>query len=155
MQGWQQLLGAQRAADWPRTVGQLVCFLPFLALTSSCTHHPLLNQPPKHTLRLTKPGGRVLLLSQNYSPSQVFELCSDPRMGPLVAEACSTGTQHNSSGSSASGSTAAAAAGTSSAGGGGRAALSVHDTSQQAAMRQGLAVFTPQLQQPQEGQEGG
>lgn len=68
----------------------------------------------------------MLLVSQNYSPSQLLELCSNPKMAPMMAEASSI---FSSTGS-----------GVSAGAGGGN-----YNNSQQAAMRQGMAVFTPQL----------
>lgn len=75
----------------------------------------------------------MLLVSQNYHPSQLLELCSDQRMRPLMAEVSNA---YSSTGSSIS----AASDGS-------------YSSSQQAAMRQGTPVYTPQLQQQQE--EGG
>lgn len=92
----------------------------------------------------------MLLVSQNYQTSQVLELCSDPRMGPLLAEASNV---HNSSGGSSSFSGGAAAAAAASSEGGGRWQNS-STSSQQAAMRRGVPVYTPQRQQREDGQAG-
>lgn len=76
-------------------------------------------------------------MSQNYHPSQLLELCSDQRMGTLMAEASNV---FSSTGSSSTMSTA-------SDGGS-------YSSSQQAAMRQGMPVYTPLLQQQSEEGDG-
>lgn len=90
-----------------------------------------MNLEPLHVLR------RVLLVSQNYQPSQLLELCSDQRMAPMMAEASSIFSSTGSSGST--GSTASESC----------------NNSQQAAMRQGMAMYTPQLQQQQQDEQPG
>jgi hypothetical protein len=70
---------------------------------------------------------RVLLVSQHYHPSQLLELCADQRMAAVMAEASNA---YGSAGSSIS--TASEAA---------------YSCSHQAAMRQGMPVYTPLLQQ--------
>jgi len=79
---------------------------------------------------------RVLLVSQNYQPRQLLELCSDQRMAPTMAEASSIFSSTGSSGST------------------GSTASECYSNSQQAAMRQGMAVYTPQLRQQQDEQPG-
>ncbi len=76
----------------------------------------------------------MLLVTQNYQPGQLLELCADQRMTAVMAEAISS--LHNSTGSSVSTGTEA-----------------TYSHSHQAAMRQGMPVYTPLLQQ-QDEQEG-